>query len=304
MSVRAHFEKEAGLNLGGTAKSIGNFFKSVSGAGSRNAAAQAAKARQAVESTEKAFNTARTAATSKVLDATKAAPKNLSPRMREAWNIPRTVAKAPSHAEKVNLARKATEYAKARSAAKSSQQAAEAAREATTKARRQLGTGAGIAAGTAAAGTAGYIGLKHHLSKNKPPPQSTEAKFASADAADALLASGGGQPKQVGDPPQLPKNPLKVQQGHISLARARAGLKKPVTLKLAGIMDAQRKARQHSYYMQNRQRILNAKRQYRAKNKAQIARSKKMYRRKLKYGQKKRRRISTGGHSYIYGGYV
>jgi hypothetical protein len=67
--------------------------------------------------------------------------------------------------------------------------------------------------------------------------------------------------------------------------------------------EAERR-KQHQYYMQHRNEILAAKRAYRARNQAEISKKQKAYRRKVKMGVKKQRqRISTGGNSFIYGGF-
>jgi hypothetical protein len=135
-------------------------------------------------------------------------------------------------------------------------------------------------------------------------------------ASRSLRAAGGAQPKKPKDfsklqdrthamqaGSSLPPSPLKQFQGRKSQGQAAAGLVAPMQPKMAEMTEEQRRRMAHAYYVQHREQILAKKRAYRVRNKAQIARRQKAYRRKLKYGKKKRTRIDTGGHSYMYGGF-
>jgi len=72
---------------------------------------------------------------------------------------------------------------------------------------------------------------------------------------------------------------------------------------LIKLASSAKKRKRHTYYMANRNAILNRQRMYRQKNAAKIRRRQKIYRNKVKSGARKvRKRISTG-NSYSYGSY-
>lgn len=294
--------KEAALKPGG----VGRFAKSLLGVGNKAARTEASATGQALSKAKKAFD--RIGTPKKVQLRHGPTPRNT----HEAWRQVYTFHKGDPNQARRNIARAAVDHAKASQKAKQMAQA-------TSKARRQAANALAGTAAVGAAGTGAYFGGRHAYKKFKEnraqrqlPGARPQPKLGSVEPVNALLGAGGGQPDQP--PIKKPKNPMKVHQGYASLAKTRAGLSlpgtsdKPKPMGLAekvAMTDAERRRKAHAYYIRNRNQILAKKRTYRARNKAQIARRQKMYRRKLKYGgQRKRRRISTGGHSYMYGGYT
>lgn len=143
---------------------------------------------------------------------------------------------------------------------------------------------------------------------NLPPASPTRAMSA------GNFATGMGAVPKVTPvkPPRGPVNDSKSMMGKLSrsisvpASSSMQGLAGPATgasgvSKTASYAD--RKARR-DYYLQNRQRILQKQKVYRAKNQARIARQQKIYRRKVKYGtQRQRRRVAVGNHGYEFMGY-
>lgn len=74
--------------------------------------------------------------------------------------------------------------------------------------------------------------------------------------------------------------------------------------KIGAMTPAERRKRQHEYYVANRQKLLQGSRAYRAQNRAQISRKKKIYNRRVRTGvRRQRRRIQTGSFGAQYQGY-